>query len=517
MRVIYKRKYCSAETLETQTGFQVMGVAGVDMALRLFVAAVVCAHVFLCPYTKVEESFNLQAIHDILYLRTNISAYDHHEFPGVVPRTFLGALLVSGIAAPGAFLIQHQGLAKIFTQYLARIVLGLLCASSLFAFSSATTKKFGHQAGRLVLVLTAIQFHVIFYMSRPLPNTFALIFVLRALACWFLGQHSKLIALFTTSIVFFRSELAILAGPIILIELLTGRLSFVKFVLNGTAVALISIATTTLIDSFLWRKWLWPEAEVFYFNTVMNKSGEWGVSPFHWYFTSVLPRVFGAWLIFLPVGLANRTTWSYFAGIFSFVILYSFLPHKELRFIMYVFPAISAFIACGVVQAVTWARSFKSSLPAVACILLVLGCGFASLLTTSLALHTSMNNYPGAAALLRVQAGGARTSIHIASAAAQSGISRFLEVDGITYSKVEQWTEEAQPGQFEWLLAGEDDAGTYSATHTPAFTASATTWTIRKTFPFIHIVKGETIAALCRKGDPCLHGVGNSSTQKSEL
>lgn len=115
--------------------------------------------VALAPYTKVEESFNVQACHDILHYGflggNGTAAYDHNMFPGVVPRTFTGALAISAAAAPALAMVKAAlpaitggpPLDKIAGLIAVRCALGFANVAALAVLRRQVHAKFGGTAG----------------------------------------------------------------------------------------------------------------------------------------------------------------------------------------------------------------------------------------------------------------------------------------------------------------------------------------------------------------------------------
>jgi hypothetical protein len=103
--------------------------AGMSAALDLFVLVIAWVHVLLAPYTKVEESFNLHATHDVLMYGIRPSVlpkYDHVTFPGAVPRTFVGSILLAWISTP--FIIWWNTLGLASTKF--DLQIASMCAAS---------------------------------------------------------------------------------------------------------------------------------------------------------------------------------------------------------------------------------------------------------------------------------------------------------------------------------------------------------------------------------------------------
>ncbi|KAL0379794.1 UNVERIFIED_CONTAM: Dol-P-Man:Man(7)GlcNAc(2)-PP-Dol alpha-1,6-mannosyltransferase [Sesamum angustifolium] len=362
----------------------------------LLLGSIAAFYVFMAPYTKVEESFNVQAMHDLLYHQHQIEKYDHLEFPGVVPRTFIGSLFVSILASPFVLAASLLHLPKLYSLYAVRLVLGCTILSTLRFFRIQIRKNFGSQVEVFFVILTALQFHVLFYCTRPLPNILAFGLVNLAYGYWFKGSFYAALNYLIFATIVFRCDILLLVSPLGLELLLSRSISLRKAILSCLVTALFCIGLTILVDSVLWRKLLWPELEVFWFNSVLNRSSEWGTHSFHWYFTSALPRsLLAAYPLFLFGVLLDRRIRFYVIPVLSFVLLYSKLPHKELRFIISSLPIfnLSAAIAASRIYN-NRKKSFWKYL-----YVAMLGLFVISLGCTVLTFMASYENYPSGHAL----------------------------------------------------------------------------------------------------------------------
>ncbi|KAN0007413.1 hypothetical protein ACTFIU_000612 [Dictyostelium citrinum] len=516
-------------------------------------------HVVVCPFTKVEESFNLQGMHDIINIGNKGSDeqgvsydYDHLEFPGVIPRTFIGSLFISSLSylplnlffgsSASEFLSslfdnQISGTTKMVQLYFVRLMLGTISCISLMILKRSISKKFGNQVAFWFTLITVSQFHLMFYISRPLPNIFALILVIIGYSFWLNNNDDDngtsidwMIMILTMAIFIFRSEILILAGPIVLSCLLLQKnLKFHRFLIIGTLTALVSIIFSVFIDSYFWRRILYPEYEVFSFNTIENKSSEWGTSPFHWYFSTALPKTLAFTLIFFFIGLISiilkdsqnnqnnnnnnnnkSTAITYLLPILLFIGIYSILPHKEIRFIFYSIPIINLISAIGATKLWNYGKLRKNRWFKLLISLITIGILIGNSLLSLFSLYVSSLNYPGGHSMISLhkhlnltdemgllllpqtekENNSIHCKVHIDNLAAISGVSRFGELnDFCIYSKKER---DVDFNDFTYLIAPNTSTTKLGFKEVASISAFDNI-KLKKTFPFIEIVESPTL------------------------
>ena len=115
-----------ASTMEVVMDKTTVPTTLVDKVLDYLPYTLALLYIAVSPYTKVEESFNLQAMHDMLHLGADVAQYDHHTFPGVVHRTFLGPFFVAIISVPLTSIGILLGGSKFIHWFIVRAVLACL-------------------------------------------------------------------------------------------------------------------------------------------------------------------------------------------------------------------------------------------------------------------------------------------------------------------------------------------------------------------------------------------------------
>ena len=214
--------------------------------------------------------------------------------------------MISILASPATLVIRLLGLPKIWSliavrsslRFRSHVVLTTVPSAGRFglaafvtsgfgSFHRAVSRRFGREVSQWLVLLCCLQFHFPFYMSRPLPNTFALGWVLYGFARWVDGDHRRCLFVLIATMTVFRGELLILAAPIALSGLIqrltapqglasssprpllscavlggeTVGIGFLEGIGIGVAAGLVALVVTVPLDSLFWKRLLWPEGE----------------------------------------------------------------------------------------------------------------------------------------------------------------------------------------------------------------------------------------------------------------
>jgi alpha-1,6-mannosyltransferase len=194
--------------------------------------------------------------------------------------------------------------------------------------------------------------------------------------------------------------------------------------------------------------------------------------PGHWYLTSALPRALHAAYPLAPLGaLLERRVRAPLAVALAFVLLYSNLGHKEVRFLFPVLPLWNLAGAAALQRLWLGRRKSAARRLALLAALAALAAGLALTLVTAAA---SRHNYPGGDALRQLHeaaapdaaaaaAAGRSLRVHIGVLPAMTGVSRFGEAGAPwEYSKAEGlMTEQLAQQRFDFLLTDQPQVQGY--------------------------------------------------------
>ncbi|XP_044728935.1 GPI mannosyltransferase 3 [Chrysoperla carnea] len=258
-------------------------------------------------------------------------------------RSYIYPLFIAGIYKTLAFLHLDSAYLLVISP---RIAQALLSAYSDYCFYKWTGGK------KWAVFLITTQWFWFYTASRTLINTFETSVTVIALSI-FPWKGSKYESLGSTTflwIVAVLGEIRPTAGihwlPLCAYHFYLQRTRWKWLIFRYIYIGITVLTITTTINSLCYGKLTISIWEFLKANIFQNVSGFYGVLPWYWYFTVGLPTILGVhtlpfvWSLFklLQNGRYKTNELVLIITIIFTLCVYSFIPHKEFRFMLPILP-----------------------------------------------------------------------------------------------------------------------------------------------------------------------------------
>ena len=251
-----------------------------------------------------------------------------------------------------------------------RLFSGLLSMSMVIVAYFFGKELYNKKAGIFASLFIGIWYDFIFWSTRTMTDGIAINFIFLAVYFSFrVKKNSKwrdklsnfevkkeirdsfLAGLFLGIAYIFKFPTAVFGLPIVIWFLFQKRW---RGILCFAATVIVVVLMHGVFDYFTWGRFFQSTIEFFEYNIISGKNAEHGTYPFYSYialfayYYSIFSVLF---LLFVVIGFRkNRGTIFLVLASLFFIIVFSFISHKEYRFILPIMPLFSLIVGNGIVN-----------------------------------------------------------------------------------------------------------------------------------------------------------------------
>ncbi|XP_015763312.1 PREDICTED: GPI mannosyltransferase 3-like isoform X2 [Acropora digitifera] len=265
-----------------------------------------------------------------------------------------------GWTAPLIYAISYKLLAFFGLDTSTTVVMAPRIIQSVFAsfgdlfLYKLAVKNFDIQTGTWTLICYLLSWFTFYNVTRTLTNSLETVLTTVALFYWPLKANEEIDVKLLIKALGFAALSSIIrpTAAIIWIPLCARHLFLtlhkLRFIFEHLLpVGCLAMLWSLVLNSWLYKRFTFVELNFVKFNVLNNMGTFYGSHPWHWYFTQGFPVVIFTHLIPFVGGILKASPHQRLLGwlILWVISIYSFLSHKEFRFIFPVLPL--AMCYCG--------------------------------------------------------------------------------------------------------------------------------------------------------------------------